>query len=160
MPMAHTYSATLHRGWDVVHLDYELSDNAVIVHEAHTFGGKSEKRVELSNLKRDARRIIARQPAYRYALIVLQFCVLVLAGDLALAILATPQRPTYALIWWVAGAAILICLTIMIKTHRPREWTYFPGTGAGKGLYILQDRSKAAEHKKFVEKIDDRIKHT
>lgn len=151
------YSATLHRGWDVVRLEYELAGDAVRVREAHVFGGKSEKRVALTDLKRDARRVTARQPAYRYALILLQFSVLVLAGDLALATLATPPRETYKPVWMIAGAAILACLYVMLKTRRPREWTYFPGVGGGKGLYVLQDRAKPAEHKAFVEKVNERV---
>ncbi len=147
------YSATLHRGWDVVRLNYRLEDDAVVVNEAHLWGGKTEKRVALANLERNARRIIARQPAYRYALILLQFCVLVIAGDCALAMLATPQRPIYAPVWWGAGIIIADCLYVMFKTRRAREWTYFPGTGKGRGLYVLQERGKSAEHKQFVEDI-------
>lgn len=152
-----TYFATLHRGWEVVHLEYQLTDDAIVVREFHLLGGKSEKRIALADLKKDARRIAARQPAYRYALILLQFFILVIAGDFALSMLTVPPRPIYAPVWWGAGAVIVTCLYVMLRTRRAKEWTFFPGVSDGKGLYILQDRSNAAAHKTFVDLISQRL---
>jgi len=155
-----TYSAVLHRGWENVRLRYELADDTVIVSETRSFGGTTQKRVPLSGLDPGARRIISRQPAYRVCLILLQFCVLLMAGDVALAMLSTPRRDYYTPLWLMAGAAILVCLWIMLHTRRPREWTFFPGAAGGRGLYILQDRAHAggpAEHKKFVTRIEQKI---
>ena len=75
------YVATLFRGWEVVHIQYELEDSAVVMRRKRTWKGLETQRVELASLSGEVRRVWARQPAFMYSTVVLVAAMLVLGID-------------------------------------------------------------------------------
>jgi len=49
------YVATLFRGWEVVHIQYELEDAAVVMRRKRTWKGLETQRVELASLSGELR---------------------------------------------------------------------------------------------------------
>jgi len=149
------YVATLFRGWEVVHIQYELDDSAVVMNRHRTWKGRETQRVELASLSGEVRRVWGRQPAYVYSLAVLVMVLLILGIDATMhGVGAKAMGWGEGAISWklwgpllgVAGAAYFV----WFKTRRPAEWSHFVGTNPGGGLFVLRDPRHGQAHEKFV----------
>ena len=151
------YAARLFRGWDYVTLTYELTADAMIVRDRHLWGGGTEKRVPYDGLSGDISHVLARQPAYRFSLLIAAIAAMALALEFAAAFMMSPGRPLYQPLWisaWIVG---LLATAMFLGTRRRRMWSHFKGKTAHAGAFILQSPKDETAHARFVKELKRRI---
>jgi hypothetical protein len=156
------YAAMLFRGWEVVHLQYELDDDAIVMRRKRTWKTPETQRVELASLSGEVRRVLARQPAYVYSTAVLIIALLILGIDATMHGVGakTMGWGNGNLSWWLWGPLLAIggfAYTVRHKTRKPAAWTHFLGATKGGGLFVLLDPRNAPAHQKFVDAIRKRL---
>jgi hypothetical protein len=149
------YVATLFRGWEVVHMQYDLQESAVVMNRHRTWKGRDSQTVELASLSGEVRRVWGRQPAYVYSTVVLVVVLLILGIDTTMhGVGAQAMGMGGTSISWALWGPLLaiggLAYTIFHKTRKPAEWSHFVGSRKGGGLFILRDPRNAQAHDKLV----------
>ncbi len=151
------YSAVLFRGWEVVRLNYAIDGSEVVVREKHTWSGATEKRVSISGLKGDTRRVWGRQKAHWACLLVFIAVGMTLGYNLLVREGGIQSGQIYWPLWGPGMAIGGMAWAVMWATRGRQEWTYFPPSNGGTGIYILKDRRFASAHQAFIKKLKQRI---
>jgi hypothetical protein len=154
------YRALLHRGWEVVRLDYTLEDDAVVMQRKGTFKAAQTERVELASLSGEVRRVAARQPAYVYSTFVVVAVLIVLGIDAIMHGVVAQQAGARGISWWLWGPLLAVggyAWVVRFKTRKPAEWSHFLGTNKGGGLFVLRDPKNARGHELFVAEVRKRL---
>ena len=151
------YSANLFRGWEIVHLRYDLDDSAITMRRKRTWKPLETQRVEIASLTGGVRRIRARQPANIFATALLVVVLLILGIDATMhGVGAKGDGVSWPLWGPLLGVGGLLWM-VRYKTRIPAEWSHFVGTAKGGGLFILRDGRHAHAHEKFVAAIRQRL---
>jgi hypothetical protein len=156
------YVATLFRGWEVVHIQYDLEDGAVAMNRHRTWKGRDSQRVELAALSGEVRRVWGRQPAFVYSTAVLVVVLLILGIDAAMhGVGAQGLGLGGTGVSGALGGPLLpiggLAYVIRHKTRQPAVWSHFVGTRAGGGLFVLRDPRNVQAHDKFVAAIREHL---
>jgi hypothetical protein len=151
------YVAHLYRGWDFVTLSYELGEAELVIRTRHAWGASEEKRVAYAGLSGEISHVLARQPAYRFSLLVTAIAAMAVALEFAAAKMMTPHRdfnvPLWASGWAVMSVAGLVCL----GTRKRKMWSWVKGKKANTGAFILRNPKDEKGFERVVREVKKRI---
>jgi hypothetical protein len=152
------YVAHLFRGWDFVTLSYELGDAELVIRTRHAWGASEEKRVAYAGLSGEISHVLARQPAYRFSLLVAAIGAMAVALEFAAAKMMGPARafnmPLWVAGWAVLGVAGLVCL----GTRKRKMWSWVKGKKANAGAFILRNPRDEKGFERVVREVKRRIR--